>query len=253
MKSEELLIITGARGMLGKVLVDHFTITKKYLTVLSIDFMNTNRTLNENEKYFDLDITDEAKIREFYLTLYTKYSDVKKLYLINCAGISVFEDFDLRTKDSFMKVLEVNLYGTFNMIQNTARLARQLGAECSIVNTGSLFGSRSPDERNYVDLNRKNSEVYGASKAGVEQMTRYFSAHLAKFNTRVNCVSPGGILNEAQPQGEQFQKLYNYKVPMGRLAYYKEMIGAYEFLLSSTSANYITGQNIYIDGGYTSW
>ena len=139
------------------------------------------------------------------------------------------------------------------MIQKAVNLVVKHHVKCSIVNTGSLFGTRSPDERNYIDLDRKNSEVYGASKAGIEQMTRYFGAHLGRYNIRVNCVSPGGILNELSPQGEKFQELYNYRVPLARMGLYDEMVGAYEFLLSNSAASYVTGQIINVDGGYTSW
>ena len=94
--------------------------------------------------------------------------------------------------------------------------------------------------------------MYGASKAGIIQMTKYFAAHLAKYELRVNCVNPGGILNEDNPQGPVFQKLYNYRVPIGKMAKNSEIISAYEYFLSEESS-YTTGQSITVDGGYTAW
>lgn len=249
----KLLLITGANGMLGQALVEYFAASENYDEIISIDMAEKTSPLHNKEFFYNLDITKEVPVQNFFDELLVERSDVQSISLINCAGISVFADYGVRNKSDFMKVLEVNLYGTFNMSQKLINLVLKHHIKCSIVNTGSLFGSRSPDERNYVDLDRKNSEVYGASKAGVEQMTRYFGAHLGKHKIRVNCVSPGGILNELSPQGENFQELYNYKVPLARMGKYTEMIGAYDFLLSEEKASYLTGQVINVDGGYTSW
>lgn len=248
-----LLLVTGANGMLGQTLVEYYGASVQFDEIISIDIANKDGPLSKKEFFYKLDITNELSVQGFFDELLSERSDVQRISLINCAGISVFADYGIRTKSDFMKVLEVNLYGTFNMSQKLINLALENRIECNIVNTSSLFGSRSPDERNYVDLDRKNSEVYGASKAGVEQMTRYLAAHLGKHNIRVNCVSPGGILNEDSPQGEKFQELYNYKVPLARMGKLSEMIGAFDLLLSEEKASYITGQIINIDGGYTSW
>lgn len=63
----------------------------------------------------------------------------------------------------------------------------------SIINIGSVYGVVSPDPRIYGDSGRNSSEIYGASKAAIIQMTKYFAVHLARFNIRVNCLSPGGL------------------------------------------------------------
>ena len=83
-------------------------------------------------------------------------------------------------------------------------------------------------------------------------MTKYFSVHLADRNIRVNCISPGGILNSNNPQGTDFQNNYNFRTPMKRMAVSKDMAGAVLYL-AGDSASYTTGQNIIIDGGLTAW
>ena len=110
----------------------------------------------------------------------------------------------------------------------------------------------SPDPRSYTDTDRQNSEVYGATKAGVIQMTRYFAVHMAQKNIRVNCVSPGGILNPTHPQGKDFIKNYSDRCPMGRMAHTHEIVGAVLYL-SSSAASYTTGQNVVVDGGLSCW
>jgi len=66
---------------------------------------------------------------------------------------------------------------------------------------------------------------------------------------RVNCVTPGGVFNE---HNEKFVKAYSNRVPMGRMADRKELVGIILYLLSDSSS-YVTGQNFIIDGGYTAW
>ena len=83
-------------------------------------------------------------------------------------------------------------------------------------------------------------------------MTKYFSVYLADRNIRVNCVSPGGILNPNNLQGEDFQKNYNFRTPMNRMANTEEIVGAVLYF-AGDSASYTTGQNIIIDGGFTAW
>lgn len=83
-------------------------------------------------------------------------------------------------------------------------------------------------------------------------MTKYFGVHLADRNIRVNAVSPGGIYNPDNPQGEEFLKNYSFRCPMKRIGNDKELLGAIIYL-SSDASSYTTGQNIIIDGGMSCW
>jgi len=104
----------------------------------------------------------------------------------------------------------------------------------------------------YKEGDRKNSEVYGATKAGIIQMTKYFAVHLAENQIRVNVVSPGGIYNSENPQSENFVNEYSKRNPTGRMANTDEMLGAVLFLASNTST-YVTGHNMVVDGGMSCW
>ena len=110
----------------------------------------------------------------------------------------------------------------------------------------------SPDPRIYTDCDRRNSEVYGATKAGVIQFTRYFAVHAAASGIRVNAVAPGGVRNPRTPQGDDFQRNYGERCPMGRMGELHEIPGAVIFLLSP-AASYINGQTLAVDGGFTAW
>ena len=244
----KVILVTGACGQLGSEICKAFVGVGSI--VVGVDLSVDNKQL-DGVNYYELDTTNKTEKQKIYEAIFKKYSSID--VLVNNAGVSTFEDFEQRTEDAFDWVVDVNLKSVFYDIQTYVNLFDQHNKQQgSIINIGSTYGSVSPDFRNYTDLPRKNSEVYGATKAGVIQMTKYFSVHLADRNIRVNCVSPGGILNPDNPQGEDFQKNYNFRTPMKRMANTEEIVGAILYL-AGDSASYTTGQNIVIDGGFTAW
>ena len=118
----------------------------------------------------------------------------------------------------------------------------------SIVNIGSIYGTVGPDFNVYNNTELTMPAAYSAIKGGVINFTRYLSSYYGKNNIRVNCVSPGGIFNS---QPVEFVKNYENKVPMQRMGKPEDISPAVSFLLSDDSS-YITGQNLIIDGGWTS-
>ena len=245
---DKVAVITGATGQLGKVICRGFQ--QAGARVVGID-VNIDANVLEGVDYYQMDITNKPQVHEVFEKIIEKYEKLD--ILVNNAGVSTFEPFEQRSEESFDWVMDINLKGTFFCIQAYVNLYDKYEFKSgSIVNVGSTFGVVSPDFRNYTDCNRKNSEIYGATKAGVIQMTKYFSVHLAERNIRINAISPGGIYNPKSPQGEDFIKNYSFRCPMKRMANEDEMIGAVLYL-ASKAASYTTGQNIIIDGGATCW
>ena len=150
--------------------------------------------------------------------------------------------------EQFRRMVEVNLLGTFQVIQviGARMVAERRG---SIINIGSLYASVSPDQRFYDhlagDLPFLKSPAYGASKAGVVNMTKYFSTLWGKAGVRVNTLSPGGVLGG---QDADFKAKFGSRVPLGRMATPDEIAGVVAFLASADAA-YITGAVIPVDGG----
>jgi NAD(P)-dependent dehydrogenase (short-subunit alcohol dehydrogenase family) len=173
-------------------------------------------------------------------------------FMVNNAGASTFEPFMERPEESIDWVMDVNVKGTILCVQEFVKHRDAQGGGGALVNVASHYGLVSPDPRIYTDCERKNSEIYGATKAGVMQMTRYFAVHLAERGIRVNAVSPGGVRNPDNPQGPDFQKNYAFRCPMGRMAETHEIVGAVVYLLSP-AASYVNGHNVVVDGGMTSW
>ena len=98
----------------------------------------------------------------------------------------------------------------------------------------------------YENTNIFNPAGYGTSKAGLIYLTKWLASSMSP-KVRVNCISPGGILRN---QDIKFKQKYKNKVPMKRMCEEKDIIGTVLFL-SSGYSEYITGQNIVIDGGYS--
>jgi len=156
-----------------------------------------------------------------------------------------FEDYAL---SDWNHVISANLTGTFLCCQAVGRHMKENGGG-SIINTSSVYGVVSPDQRVYEGSSINTPAAYSASKAGVIGLTRYLSTYWANDNIRVNTITPGGVFNHQDPA---FVRQYERRTPMGRMARPHELRGAVVFL-ASDMASYVTGHNLVVDGGWTAW
>jgi NAD(P)-dependent dehydrogenase (short-subunit alcohol dehydrogenase family) len=112
-----------------------------------------------------------------------------------------------------------------------------------------------PNQNIYKDYSKKTGTEtykplsYSVSKAALEMVTRYLAVYLAQRNITINAIAPGGIGNN---QDESFVKAYVELTPMKKMGKVEDLMGAFEYLLSPGS-DYMTGQTMIIDGGWTVW
>lgn len=163
-------------------------------------------------------------------------------FLFNNAGMihrAPAEDFPLEEWENMIKV---NLTGPFLLSQAVARHMIQEGIKGSIVNTSSLIAV----------FGGVTVPAYAATKGGLTQLTKSMCNDFAKYGIRVNAIGPGWVkteLTEAiQNNPERFQAISS-RIPLGRWADPEDLAGLAVFLASEASA-YISGQVIFIDGGY---
>ncbi len=159
----KVVVITGSCGQLGYSMCDLFV--NLGCKVIGLDYSIELNKIN-NVDYYDVDIRKSKDVANVFKTIFDKHNQID--VLINNAGVSVFEPFEDRSEENFEWVMNVNLKGTFNCIQkyvaNYDSINQKQGC---IINIASMYGLISPDFRIYSENDRKNSEVYGATKAGV--------------------------------------------------------------------------------------
>jgi len=154
---------------------------------------------------------------------------------------------------SFDAVMDVNVKGTFLSCQVIgARMAES--GRGSIVNISSIYGMLSPVQDLY-EFRRAGGEefykpvAYSVSKSAIYNLTRYLATYWAKSGVRVNTLTLAGVANE-QPQ--EFVDAYTARMPLGRMADVREVVGPVVFLASDAST-YVTGANLVADGGWSAW
>jgi len=171
---------------------------------------------------------------------------------IDLSYASTSKNFDDLTADDFDSVNHNGLTSTFIISREVGNVMKIKRAG-NMVLFSSMYGSVSPDPNVYESPMNVNPIEYGVGKAGIVQMTRYLAVHYAKHNVRCNCISPGPFPNPAVQQSHpEFISRLSKKVPLGRVGRQEEVAGAAVFLVSE-AASFITGQNLFVDGGWTSW
>ncbi|MGV8090503.1 MAG: SDR family oxidoreductase [Mangrovibacterium sp.] len=197
-----------------------------------------------------LDVRDGSAITRF-VTQYTQERGVPD-GIVNLTFASTAKNIEELTEADFDAVNHDGLTATFLLTRAIGQQMANRGTG-SIILFSSMYGRVSPYPEVYEAPMTKNPIEYGVGKAGIIQMTKYFAVHWGKMNVRCNCISPGPFPNPTvQKDNPSFIERLSTKVPMGRIGKSEEIAGTVVFLLSEASS-YITGQNIAVDGGWTSW
>jgi NAD(P)-dependent dehydrogenase (short-subunit alcohol dehydrogenase family) len=254
----EVAYVTGAAGQLGIQISNELMLAGAKVIMVDRCKGSLERAVAKLELssadylLVEADISEKDEVRRSIDVGVEKFGKITMQ--VNNAGHSVFTPWFERTPDEIASTLDTNIKGTITCIIEFLKVAKKAKVKTSIVNVGSHYGQIAPDPRIYIDLDRRNSEIYGASKAGVCQLTKYFATNAIHdgYETRVNAVAPGGIFNPDDPQGGQFLKEYSARVPLGRMANTEEIVRPILFLLSS-DASYINGTSVVIDGGMSCW
>jgi glucose 1-dehydrogenase len=157
------------------------------------------------------------------------------------AGITTFGKFWDYQPASMERLLQVNLQGTFFLIQCIAKILRDSGIKGSIVLTSSVTGHQA-----HPDL-----AAYGMTKAALNQLAQNLVIDLSPVGIRINAVSPGATITERTLKDEAYQAEWAKITPLGTAAHVHDIADAVLFFLSDR-AKHITGQTLIVDGGWTS-
>ncbi|MCK6211924.1 SDR family oxidoreductase [Georgenia sp. EYE_87] len=187
------------------------------------------------------DVTDQAAVRDGVAALVAEHGvpDV----LVNNAGIqrrAPFNEFDPADWDD---IVAANLSSAFYVSQQVTRGMAERGSG-KVVNIGSVQSM----------LARQTIAPYSATKGGVVMLTKGMAADLARFNIQVNAISPGYFateMNKALVEDEAFNTWVINRTPAQRWGKFEELVGTLVYLASDASS-FVSGQNIFVDGGMTS-
>lgn len=241
-------IVTGAGGNLGPVWIR--ALADAGATVIGIDLQPGR--VEGAVAIEQADVRDRSAVQAITERVAREHGEPQ--ILVNNAGVDQppgagtgarVEDLPL---DEFRGLLDVNVAGTFNVTQAVG--SRMAGAgRGSIVNIGSLYAGIAPEPHFYSHLEPAflKPPGYGASKAAVVNLTRYFARLWGPAGVRVNALSPGGV---AGGQDAEFVSKFAARVPLRRLAHRDELAGPLVFLASEQS-RYVTGHELLVDGGFT--
>lgn len=240
----KVIIVTGGNGLIGKYIVDYAKAAGA--TLVNVDIANEN---NPEKGQLNIDITTPKGIEELLSQVIDKYGRIDGL--VNNAYPRT-KDWGAKVEDiplsSWQTNVDMQMNYVFHLCQKTLDLMK-LQNSGSIVNIASIYGVIGNDFTLYEEYGGTSPAAYAAIKGGIINLTRYLASYYGKYNIRVNCVSPGGVLDVKQ-QHPSFIKNYSHKSPLKRLANPEEIAPAVLFLLSDL-ASYITGHNLMVDGGWT--
>lgn len=230
---DKIFIVTGASSGIGKSCAEQLLLSGA--TVIGIDIDES--TIDEpGYKHYRASVTDEVQIQEII-------NNAPKIDgLVNAAGIwgSGKPFYEMETSD-WEKVLSVNLTGMFIVSKAVSQVMIRAGRG-KIVNISCLRSS----------IFRNNMTDYAASKGGVVSLTSAMALDLAPHNIRVNAVAPGFIytgMTRRSFDDDEIRKQSEELIPEGRLGQPRDISNVVMFLLSDLS-DYMTGTNVFADGGY---
>lgn len=193
----------------------------------------------------ELNITEASDVRDGMAEIATRLGSID--VVVNCAGTGHRSSFAEMTPDDFMTDVTTNLLGTFLMCQAAVFPYMKDARRGRLINIGSVSGKRGGIGPVHSDGSGGRSGVaYGASKAGIINMTRWIAREVGQLGITSNVITPGVITTE-RTAGQQYSV---DEIPLGRLGTGDEVAGAVSFLAGPDSA-YINGVVIEVDGGMT--
>ena len=239
-------LVTGANRGLGKGLALELAVAGA--DVVLVDLMDDNldkiaeqiKLLGRRAMTHQADITVETMVCSMVQEVVAELGRID--ILINCAGVAHRVPALETTLDVWQETINVNLQGVF-------LCGREVGRQMVRQDSGAIVNIASIN----CAVARPNLSAYGASKAGVMQLTRCWALEWAPHNIRVNAVAPSFLKTEMTENLFNDPAVYRRLVentPLQRIGTIED-IAAPVIFLASKGANYITGQTLFADGGWT--
>jgi NAD(P)-dependent dehydrogenase (short-subunit alcohol dehydrogenase family) len=256
-----VILITGAAGYLGSAMTRGVLAAGGEVIAVgreraSLDDLRQSLTagLRGSCHPFPADIAEDGAVAGLVAAVERDFAALHGL--VNNAYAGRVGPVDAIEAEDFAQACAINLAAPFLLVRGFGDLLRRGAAEAeggaSVVNIGSMYAKVSPDPSVYGTTGANNPAHYGATKAGLLQLTRYLACNFAPGLVRVNSLSPGPFPNPAGRLPPGFADALRARVPMGRVGVADELAGPLVFLLSA-AASYVNGADLPVDGGWTAW
>lgn len=243
---DKVALVTGAGKGLGKSMALALSESGAHVVVVSrtlSDIEATAREIQENGAKslpIAVDVTKEEDVVRMVETILREFKTID--ILVNNVGTFIGGPFLEFSVDDWHRMLEINLTSTYLCSKAVGKhmVEKQKGKIINISSALGIFGAR-------------DSGAYCASKGGVIQLTKALAMEWAKYNINVNSIAPYSLETEktrTMLEDEKVKKALISKIPLGRIGQPSDVSGTVVFLASKAS-DYITGQVIFVDGGFS--
>lgn len=250
----KIAVVTGGCGHLGHAMVEALSEAGAKVYVAGTDKDKFYQVFGKDSPhhFVPINILDSLSIRESFQTVVNEENRIDVL-VNNAASVTCGGKLPENIDDNMWQSTMEGVAGSvFKCIREVVPFMENYGG--SIINIASMYGVVSPNISMYEDICAPylNPVAYGAGKAAVVQLTKYFGTYLADKNIRVNCISPGTFPSPKVQENKEFVRRLSEKNPANRIGVPDDIKGTILFLASDAS-RYIIGQNIMVDGGWTIW
>ncbi|WPE17744.1 oxidoreductase [Candidatus Thioglobus autotrophicus] len=248
MLKEQVIAISGASGLMGRAFAHG--VVKNGGKVILGDINDTGSLVdefgNENAFFADLDVTNIDSINDFFEIGRQKFGKidgvVHSAYPRSSQWGTRFEDLK---PEGLAEDLFGQLGGAILFSQSAVSMFKEQGYG-NLIHLSSIQGVSSPKFHHYNGTKMVSPIEYSAIKSGIVSITKYLAKYCSGSNIRVNCISPGGILDN---QPEVFLQKYNDSCLGKGMLDAEDVVGTLIYLLSEQS-KYVNGQNIIVDDGW---
>lgn len=252
--NNKIVLITGGYGHLGKAVTESLLFHGAQVYVLGRDkdkylqSFQDGGSGNTNLFFEFCDVSNTADIKEAYKKIHSKTGKID--VLINNAVYSKGQSPEFMTDEEWETGIDGTLSSVFRCLREIIPYFKESGRG-KIINVASMYGVVAPQFEIYNEFPQfLNPPHYGAAKAGIIQLTKYYASYLGNLGINVNTVTPGPFPSLPVQTEAGFVEELEKKTCLNRIGKPEDLAGAFIFLASDAS-NFITGQNIIVDGGWT--
>ncbi|WP_406611047.1 oxidoreductase [Agarivorans sp. JK6] len=245
-------MVAGAGGLLGSHIVKGAMEQKAHIIAVDTNLESMSERLEKlgidtNSELLNLrflDITDQGSVVEAFKNFGDLHGAVNATYPRSSSYGKHFFDVSYA---SFNENVSLHLGSAFLFAQQCAAYFKTKKKPFSLVNISSIYGVVAPQFDVYDNTSMTMPVEYAAIKSAIQHLSKYIAAYIGDSRFRVNCVSPGGIFDN---QPTDFIAAYKLKTNGNGMLNVEEVVGSVMFLLSNQS-NFVTGQNLIVDDGFS--